>query len=53
MKKILLEIAKLLLKLAKLAFWKWLRPWLGKILLAFVAFLAVVAVLGFLIAGAC
>lgn len=53
MKKVLLEIVKLLWKLFKLTFWKWLRPMLGKIVLVAFAFLAIVAVLGFLIAGSC
>ncbi len=53
MKKVLAEILKLLWKLLKLTFWKWLRPMLGKILFVAFAFLALVAVLGFLIAGSC
>jgi hypothetical protein len=52
-KKVLLEIIKLLWKLFKLTFWKWVRPWIGKILIVAFAFIAIVTVLGILIAGTC
>ena len=53
MKKILVEIIKLLWKLFKLTLWKWLRPMLGKLVVAALIFCALAAVVGFLIAGSC
>lgn len=53
MKKVLLEIIKLLWKLFRLTFWKWIRPWIGKIVFVAFVFLAAAAVLGLLIAGTC
>ena len=53
MKKILWQIVQLLWKFLKVYFWKWLRPYLGKIVLGFLAFLAVIGVIAMLLAGSC
>lgn len=53
MKKILLELLKLLWKLFKVVFWRWIRPVLGKVILVGVLVLFAIAALGVLIAGAC
>lgn len=47
MSKIIREILKLLWKLFKLVFWRWLKPMLGRIL---VVALLVLAVVGFVVA---
>jgi hypothetical protein len=52
-KKILVEIIKLLWKFFKLAFWKWIRPMLGKIIVVFLASLVALAVIGVLLARSC
>lgn len=53
MKKILVEIIKLLWKLVKLAFWKWLKPMLIPIVVVAIAIFVFVVVVGILLAGAC
>lgn len=52
-KKILVEIIKLLWKLVKLAFWKWLKPMLVPIVIVAIAIFVFVVVVGILLAGAC
>jgi hypothetical protein len=52
-KKIFLEIIKLLWKLVKLVFWKWLRPMLVPILFFAAVIVVIVIVVAFLAFGAC
>lgn len=52
-RKVLLEILKLLYKLAKVVFWKWVRPILGKVLFAVFGILALLGVLVAVAASAC
>jgi len=52
-KKILIEIIKLLWKFFKVAVWKWLRPMLGKIIVVFLATTVLIAILGVLLARSC
>lgn len=53
MKKILIEIIKLLWKFAKLVLWKWLKPMLIPIVLGAVVLFVFVVIVGILLAGAC
>ncbi|MFO0613820.1 MAG: hypothetical protein U0414_14605 [Polyangiaceae bacterium] len=53
MKKILLEIIRLLWKFAKLVLWKWIKPMLIPILLGAVAIAIFIVVVGLLLAGSC
>lgn len=53
MKKVLIEIIKLLWKLVKLAFWKWLKPMLVPIVLGVIVVFFFLVVVGVLLAGAC
>jgi hypothetical protein len=52
-RKVLLEILKLLYKLATVVFWKWVRPILGKVVFAFFAIVALLGVLLAVVATAC
>jgi len=52
-KKVFWQIVRLLWKVLKIYFWKWLRPYLGKILLGVVVFFGVAVALLVLFASRC
>jgi hypothetical protein len=52
-RKVISEILKLMWKVFRLVIWKWIKPILGKVILAGFVFIAVITAVALLIAGSC